>query len=75
MAAPTKTFLDQPENLFDDRNKQVDFLFWIIIFTLYFIDFYDSRKQEYFALWLSMLNVALAMFISYAHYKITVFGA
>lgn len=72
MAAPTKTFLDQPENLFDDRNKQVDFLFWIIIFTLYFIDFYDSRKQEYFALWLSMLNVALAMFISYAHYKILV---
>lgn len=68
----TKNFLNQPENLFDDRNKQVDFLFWILIFTLYFVDFYDSRKQEFFALCLSGLNVGLAAFISYIHYKILV---
>jgi Histidine kinase len=70
MATTTKTFLNKPENLFTDQSRQVDILFWILIFTLYFIDFKDSRKEELFALCLATVNVGLGAAIAYVHYML-----
>jgi hypothetical protein len=68
--ATTRTFLDKSESLFTDQSKKVDILFWVLIFTLYFIDFKDSRGNDLFALGLATLNTVLGVLISYMHYKL-----
>jgi two-component system, LytTR family, sensor kinase len=73
MKATTQNFRDQPESIFTDQSRQVDILFWVLVFTLYFIDFMDSRGKAHggndlYALDLAILNVALGIVVAYSHY-------
>jgi hypothetical protein len=64
----TTLYYPRRNNLFSYKSWMPHALFWVLVFTVYFIDFQDSRHNDLFALCLATLNVVLAVFISYAHY-------
>ncbi len=64
----TTLYYPRRNNLFSYKSWIPHALFWVLVFTVYFIDFQDSRHNDLFALCLATLNVGLAVLISYAHY-------